>query len=99
MGRSYAVTWKDASGALDSGALTLGENAIELEAAERRKIPYEQLAAVTLGRGTGERLGGRMTVILGLSDGSRLLVAPVAERAALLELAERLTALAVLERG
>lgn len=99
MVRSYAVSWKDASGARDYGALTLGEHALRLEGAERWEIPYEQLVAVTLGRGTGERLGGRMTVVVALSDGSSLLVAPVAERAALLELVERLTALAVLDRA
>lgn len=99
MVRSYAVSWKDASGACGSGSLTLGEHALCVKGAERREIPYEKLVAVTLGRGTGEKLGTRTTVVLTLRDGSSLLVAPVAERAALLEIVERLTALAVRERG
>jgi hypothetical protein len=93
---SYAVSWQDASGARGSGSLRLGDHALCFTGAERREIPYERLVAVSLGRGTGEKLGTRTTVVLALSDGSSLLVAPVAERAALLELVERLTALAAL---
>ncbi len=96
---SYAVSWQDASGSRASGSLTLGEHALCLKGAEHREIPYEKLAAVALGRGTGEKLGTRTSVVLALSDGSSLLIAPVAEQAALLELVERLTALAVLTRG
>ena len=99
MVRTYAVSWQDASGAGGSGSLTLGEHALSLQGAERREIPYEKLVAVTLGRGTGEKLGTRTAVVLALSDGSSLLVAPVADRAALLELVERLTAVAVHERS
>lgn len=99
MGRSYAVTWKDASGARESGALTAGEHAIRLRGATLREIPYEQVAAVALGRGTGERLEGRTTVVLGLRDGNRVLIAPVADRAALLELVEQLSTPDVLERN
>jgi hypothetical protein len=56
------------------------------------EIGYGDLTAVSIGRGTGDRLGGRTTVVLSRRNGRPLWVAPVAQHAALLELHDRVNA-------
>jgi hypothetical protein len=94
MGTTYAVSWRDSEGASDSGRLELGPQALRLEGAGKLEIAYAEVIDIAIGRGNGDRIGGRMTVLVTRASGRPLWVAPVAERAALLELHDRLTELA-----
>jgi hypothetical protein len=90
----YAVSWKDSEGSTDSGRLALGRRSLRLEGATVHEIDYEDLIHVSVGRGTGDRLRGRPTVVLSRRDGRPIWIAPVAQQAALLELYDRLSGLA-----
>jgi len=59
----------------------------------RSRSPTPIFTAVSIGRGTGDRLGGRTTVVLSRRTGRPLWIAPVAQHAALLELHDRVSAL------
>jgi hypothetical protein len=93
MGSTYAVSWRDSEGSTDSGRLELGPQGLRLEGAGTLEIAYGDLTGVSIGRGTGDRLGGRTTVILSRRTGRPLWIAPVAQHAALLELHDRVSAL------
>jgi hypothetical protein len=56
------------------------------------EIAYGDLTAVSIGRGTDDRLGGRATVVLSPRNGRPLWIAPVAQHASLLELHDRASA-------
>jgi hypothetical protein len=94
MGTTYAVSWRDSDGWSDSGRLVLGPRALRLEGAGRLEIAYDDVLDVSIGRGSGDRLGARTSVLVTRANGRPISIAPVAQRAALLELHERLTALA-----
>ena len=93
MGPSYAVSWKDSEGSIDSGRLELEQGALRLEGAETLEIAYDDVTGVSIGRGTGDRLRGRKTVLVTRTNGRPIWIAPVVPRAALLELFDRLTTL------
>lgn len=93
MGPTYAVSWRDSEGSTDSGQLELGPQGLRLEGAGILEIAYGDLTAVSIGRGTGDRLGGRTTVVLSRRNGRPLWVAPVAQHSALFELYDRVSAL------
>jgi hypothetical protein len=92
MGASYAVTWKDSEGSTDVGRLALGSRSLRLEGASTLEIAYDDLTDVSVGRGTGDRMRGRTTVILSRRGGRPIWIAPVAQHLVLLELFDRLTA-------
>jgi hypothetical protein len=92
MGTTYAVSWRDSGGSTDSGRLEFGPRALRLEGAGTVDIDYRDLAAVSIGRGSGDRLGGRTAVVLMRRDGRPFWIAPVTQHTALLELHGRLTA-------
>ena len=93
MGASYAVTWKDSEGATDVGRLELGATSLRLEGGASIEITYDELAEVSIGRGSGDRLRGRTTVLVSRRDGRPIWIAPVAQHATLLEVHDRLRAL------
>jgi hypothetical protein len=93
MGPTYAVSWRDSEGSTGSGRLELGPHGLRLEGAGTLEIGYGDLTDVSIGRGTGDRLGGRTTVVLSRRNGRPLWIAPVAQHAALLELHNRVSAL------
>jgi hypothetical protein len=94
MGTTYAVSWRDSDGTSDSGRLELGPRAMRLEGAGRLELAYTEVIDIAIGRDNGDRIGGCMTVLVTRASGRPLWVAPVAERAALLELHDRLVELA-----
>lgn len=94
MSASYAVSWRDSEGSTDSGRLELGPRSLRLEGGRSLEIAYADVIGVSVGRGTGDRLSGRTSVVLGRRDGRPIWIAPVAQHAALLELHDRLLGLA-----
>jgi hypothetical protein len=64
-----------------------------LEGSGGIEIAYSDLTGVAIGRGTGDRLKGRTTVVLSRRDGRPIWLAPVAHHAALLEVHDRVSAL------
>jgi hypothetical protein len=76
MGPTYAVSWRDSEGATDSGRLELGTQGLRLEGAGTLEVAYADLTAVSIGRGIGDRLGDRTTVVLSRRTGLRLWIAP-----------------------
>src|SRR5215207_1814827 len=92
MSASYAVSWRDSEGSIDSGRLELGPRSLRLEGGRSLEIAYADVIDVSVG--TGDRLSGRTSVVLGRRDGRPIWIAPVAQHAALLELNDRLLALA-----
>lgn len=92
MRTTYAVTWKDSQGSTDSGRLELGPGALRLEGASKLEVAYDDVTDISIGRGRGDRLGSRTTIVVSRRNGQPLWIAPVAQRAALLELHERLAA-------
>jgi hypothetical protein len=79
-------------GSTKSGRLELGQQGLHLESAGAIDIAYGDLTAVSIGRGPADRLGGRTTVVLSRRNGEPLWIAPVAQRSALLELYDRMSA-------
>lgn len=94
MGPSYAVSWRESEGVSNSGRLDLGPRSLHLEGARSMEIAYADVTCVSVGRASGDRLGGRTTVVVSRRDEYPVWIAPVAQRAALLELHDRLSALA-----
>jgi hypothetical protein len=82
----------DSEGSIDSGRLELGPQGLRLDGADTLEIACGDLTAVSIGRGAGDRLGGRTTVVLSRRSGRPLWIAPVAQHAALLELHDRVSA-------
>lgn len=93
MGITYAVSWKESGGSSDSGRLVLGARTLRLEAAETLEVPYADVIEISIGRGPGDRIGGRTTVLVSRANGRPIWIAPVGQHAALLELHDRLRAL------
>lgn len=90
---TYAVSWRDSAGSTDSGRLEFAPHALRLDGAVTLEIAYVDLIGVSVGRGTGDRLGGRTTVVLRRRNGRSIWIAPVTQHTALLELHGRLSAL------
>jgi hypothetical protein len=93
MGPTYAVTWRDSEGSSDSGRLELGPHSLRLTGARTLEIAYGEMIDISIRRGNGDRLGRRSKILLTRTNGRPLWIAPVAQRPALLELHERLSAL------
>jgi hypothetical protein len=93
VGTTYAVSWKDSDGSTDAGRLELGPEGLRLQGAGELEIAYTDMIEISIGRGNGDRIGGRVTLLIRRATGSTLRIAPVAQQAALLELRDRLTGL------
>jgi hypothetical protein len=100
MKASYAVTWCNSDGRQATGRLELGTDGIALDGTAdgetvHDEIPYRELASVDVGRGSKDRIGGRNSLVLGLTGRAPIRVAGVAEGWIVSELAERLASLHV----
>jgi hypothetical protein len=90
---SYAVTWRNGDGVVQSGKAELRAHALRLEgtSGEVEDVRYDELAGVSIGRTSGERIAGRQTLILERAGGlSPVRLASVAQLGIISELAERL---------
>jgi hypothetical protein len=104
MKASYAVMWRNGDGRQATGRLELGPEAIQFDGTAdgetvRQEIPYRELASVSVGRGSEDRIGGRQALVLGRTGRSPIRVAGVAQAWIVSELAERLAALHVERRA
>lgn len=90
---TYAVLWSEASGPVRAGKLELGKEAIRLEGAAARTIPYAEIDHLRVARGLAERIQGRPSLVLDLVAGSKLRIGSIAGPGTLHELAEKLLAL------
>jgi hypothetical protein len=69
-GESYAAIWREPDGAIARGKVVLDSDRLRLEGAagegrlSRRELPYTELVGVRVGRGSGERLNDRPTLVL-----------------------------------
>jgi len=91
----YAAVWKD-GGPPMAGRVLVDASALDFEGAGRgrqasRHIPYTSIASSRLGRGPGDRVGGRPALVLELADGEVIRIA-TPELGALYELAEAIAA-------
>jgi hypothetical protein len=98
MASSYAVTWADPDGSVRSGRLELDRDVLRLHGQNggepvEHAVRYRDVAGYRMGRGTGERLHGRQTLILELSGGDSIRLAGVAQYGIASELAGRLAGL------
>jgi hypothetical protein len=91
MGTTYAVSWRDSEGSAESGRLEFGSRALRLHGSEVLEITYSDVSEIAVGRGKGDRLGGRTTVVLSRRNGLSIWIAPVAQRAVFLELFDRVS--------
>ena len=94
---TYAVSWEEPDGAAGSGRLELRHRALVLHGqngvgAVTHAFPYADMTTVRVGRGEGERLSDRPTLVVDLASGGSLRVAGVAQPGIVAELATRLAA-------
>lgn len=87
----YAAVWQDGGTAM-AGRVVVDASALDFEGAGRgrhasRHIPYTTIASARLGRGPGDRVGGRPALVVELADGEVIRIA-TPELGALYELAE-----------
>ena len=97
---SYAVLWSEPSEPVEAGKLELESRCLRFEgsggtrrAPHVRRVSYDEIAAVHVGRGTVDRLGGRPALVLDLVAGGRLRIGSISGVGLLSELAERLGSL------
>lgn len=94
MQRTYGVVWREGSEPLAAGKLELLANGLRLDGLDgSEEIAYEDLAAVRIGRTTGERIDGRPSVVLVRAYGDPVTIATVAQPSLVGEIAERLAAM------
>jgi hypothetical protein len=79
---SYAVVWREPDASLATGKLVLDPDSLRLEGSTsgrvvRRKLPYERLAGVRIGREAEERINDNPTIVLEQRSGRSLLVEPI----------------------
>lgn len=77
---SYAVVWREAGGPRYAGKLELGPTALRLQGTgpegrlSVKRLLYEDLSAVKVGRGAEERIDGRPSLVLEQRAGGRIYV-------------------------
>ena len=100
---SYAAIWRERGGAIASGKVVLEPDGLRLEGAtaegqlSRRELFYTEVLGVRIGRGAGERLNDRPTLVLERASAPTLQL-DVLGPGMLLELADLLATL-TLERA
>jgi hypothetical protein len=92
--QSYAVLWSEASGPVRAGKLELGSDGLSFEGAAARRLNYDEIGSVRMGRTLSERIQGRPSIVVELGSGSRLRIGSLAGPGTLHELAERLLVIA-----
>jgi len=90
----YAAVWQDGGPAL-AGQIVVGAGELDFEGAGRgrqasRHIAYDTIASSRLGRAPSDRIGGRTTLVLELTDGAVIRIS-TPELGALHELEEAVT--------
>ena len=98
MHTTYAIVWRNGDEPVEAGKLELRADGIFLEGGngvrDVLEIPYEDLAALAIGRTAQDRLEGRPTLVLERRGGSRVAIAGVAQPGVVSELVERLATIA-----
>lgn len=97
MQSSYAITWREATGAQYSGILELKTGYLRLEGGNStnggaRHVPYSELEAIGMARQDSERIDGRQTLLIERRNGGILRIAAIGAPGALAEVAEQLAA-------
>jgi hypothetical protein len=92
---SLPVVWTDDGTHLIPGALELSGTTLTLtggsrEREERRELDLADIASTRLARSHGERVAGRMTLVIELRAGGWIRVAGFERPGSVLELADRL---------
>jgi hypothetical protein len=95
MRSTYAVVWREGAGPLARGRLELLSFGLRLDGVAgcthvRRAIPYDELAAVRIGRSNGDRLNGHPSLVIDRVEGEPIVLASVALQGAVAELADHL---------
>lgn len=91
---AYAVAWRSRDRTVATGHLELERSALVLRgtdeegAVRRERVPVEQVATVRIGRAESERVRGERSMVLELSDGKTMAVAPIEGAGAVFELAD-----------
>jgi hypothetical protein len=102
-GESYAAIWREPGGAIAHGKAVLSPQALRLDGVaadgrlSRREIAYTEVDGVRIGRGPGERLNGRPTLVLERVSAPPLQL-DVLGAGTLFELADLLAALTLARR-
>lgn len=100
MRSSYAVAWREESGPIHAGKLELGERRLSLEGSgprgslARRRIVYDDLTGVRIGRAPADRMDGRPSVILDRRTAPPISIAAIGGAGVVFELAAVLADLA-----
>jgi hypothetical protein len=79
---SYAVVWREPYASLATGKLVLEPDGVRLEGSTcgrvvQRKLAYERLTGVRIGREPEERINGNPTIVLDQRLGRSLFVGPI----------------------
>ena len=92
---SFAVTWREqVEGPLYAGELTLGPEKLQLGGTARAgelatlRIPYGEIEDVHVGRTGSDRIRGRISLVVDLSNGSTLHIGSVSGQVTIVELAD-----------
>ena len=88
--QSYAVLWSEASGPVRAGKLELDGEGLSFAGAAARRVGYEEISDVRMGRALSDRIQGRPSIVVELGPSSRLRIGSLAGPGTLHELAERL---------
>jgi len=102
-GESYAAIWREPGGVIARGKVVLDPELLRLEGTtgegwlSRRELLYSEVSGVRVGRGPGERLNGRPTLVLERASAPPLHL-DVLGAGVLFELADLLAALTLQRR-
>jgi hypothetical protein len=88
--QSYAVLWSEASGPVRAGKLELDSDGLCFEGAAARRVGYDEITGVRMGRTLSERIQGRPSILVELGSGSHMRIGSLAGPGTLHELADRL---------
>jgi hypothetical protein len=91
---SYGVVWREGSDEPATGKLELLPRLLRLEGRDRsQEVPYEDVAAIRIGRSRADRINGGPAVVIERRRGERVIISTVAQPSLIGEIAERLAAL------
>ncbi len=101
----YAVAWRNGDGVVATGRLTLESASLVLRGRDVtgvtkcERVPLERIDAVRVGRTEPERVRGERSVVLQLSGGRTVAVAPIGAAGAVFELADLVAELSSEQRA
>ncbi len=95
MQKSYGVVWRE-EGRVEAGKLELLPRMLRLAGRSGpRDIPYDDLAAIRIGRSAADRLDGRPSIVLDRKSAAPVTISTVAQTDLVGEIAQRLTELQI----